>query len=161
MALPRHPRSPSGQWWMRARPGGRACGPSSATSPGGSFRQHSNVNLGVVEAHRKVPQGRGARWPTSHITRGLGRAPQTTPDSVALDTVATLTPKHTRMDDFCAWHIYGFVTLGTLHINGCMSHSHHITFNYSFGAFISRNLTAQLSKLTENGSKRCLRAHSS
>ena len=119
----------------------------------GSFRQQSNVNLGVVEAHRKVPQGRGARWPTSHITRGLGRAPQTTPDSVALDTVATLTPKHTRMDDFCAWHSYGFVTLGTLHINGCMSHSHHITFNYSFGAFISRNMTAQLSKLTENESK--------
>ena len=118
------------------------------------------TSTGVVEAHRKVSQGRGARWPTSHITRGLGRAPQTTPDSVALDTVATLTPKHTRMDDFCAWHSYGFVTLVTLHINGCMSHSHHTTFNYSFGAFISRNLTAQLLKLTENGSKRCFRVNS-
>ena len=132
-----------------------------ARRPGGSFRQQSNVNLGVVEAHRKVPQGRGARWATSYITRGLGRASQTTLDSVVLDTVATLAPKHPRMDDFCSWHIYGFVTLGTLHINGCMSQPHHTTFNYSFGAFIFRNLTAQLSKLTENESKRCFRVNSS
>ena len=55
MALPQHPRPPSGQWWMRARPGGRAGGPSSATSPAGRFGK-SNVNLGVVEAHRKVPK---------------------------------------------------------------------------------------------------------
>ena len=73
-----------------------------ARRPGGSFRQQSNVNLGVVEAHRKVPQGRGARWATSYITRGLGHASQTTLDSVVLDTVATLAPKHARMDDFCS-----------------------------------------------------------
>ena len=114
----------------------------------------------MVEAHRKVPQGRGAHRPTSHITRGRGRAPETALGSVALDTQATLAAKHSRMDDFCSWQPYGFVTLGTLHINGCMSQSNHTTFNYSFGAFISRNLTAQLSKLTENESKRCFRVNS-